>query len=278
MYKPVYIVKAGGEREAFSDVKLRESLARAGTPHDIIEKIVHHISHEIEDGMTTSHIYQHAFELLHKLERPIAARYSLRRAMIGFGPSGFPFEKFLAELFKKQGFETMTGQIVKGACVEHEIDVVAWNDEKLQMVEAKFHNEVGTKTDLKVALYVKARFDDLINESFFYGKRRSLDQGWLITNTKFSTNATRYGECSNLKMLGWNYPEHGNLQDLIEDAGLHPLTCLTTLTNSEKQYLLGKGVVLCKSVREHGILESAGFKKDTIARVRDEAQLLCDVP
>ncbi len=273
----VFIIKADGEREPFSDVKLRESLVRAGAPRDVVEKIVRHITGEIEEGMTTSHIYQHAFGLLHKLERPVAARYSLRRAMVGFGPSGFPFEKFLTELFRKKGFEALTGQIVRGTCVEHEMDVVAWNDNKLIMVEAKFHNELGAKSDLKVALYVKARFDDLINESFFYGKRRPLDEGWLITNTKFSTNAIRYGACSNLKMIGWNYPEKGNLQDLIEDSGLHPLTCLTSLSQNEKQFLLSKGLVLCKAVKQPGVLESVGMRRDKINSVLEEAKLLCDV-
>ncbi len=275
--RQVFIIKADGDREPFSDVKLRESLVRAGAPRDVVEKIVKHIAGEVEDGMTTSHIYQHAFGLLHKFERPIAARYSLRRAMVGFGPSGFPFEKFLTELFKKKGFEALTGQIVRGTCVEHEMDVVAWNDTKLIMVEAKFHNELGAKSDLKVALYVKARFDDLLNESFFYGKRRPLDEGWLITNTKFSTNAIRYGICSNLKMIGWNYPEKGNLQDLIEDAGLHPLTCLTSLSNNEKQFLLNKGLVLCTAVKEPGVLESVGLRRDKINNVLEEAKLLCDI-
>jgi len=258
-------------------VKLRESLVRAGTPRDIVEKIVHHIASEIEDGMTTSHIYQHAFGLLHKLERPIAARYSLRRAMVGFGPSGFPFEKFLAEVFKKKGYEAVTDQIVKGSCVEHEMDVVAWNEDKLVMVEAKFHNEIGAKSDLKVALYIKARFDDLLNETFFYGKRRPLDEGWLITNTKFSSRAIQYGDCANLKMIGWNYPERGNLQDLIEDSGLHPLTCLTSLNTMEKQALLSKGLVLCKSVNDPGVLEQIGLRREKIKSVLDEAKLLCDV-
>ena len=275
--RQVYIVKAAGERELFSDVKLRESLVRAGAPRDIVEKIVRHIAGEIEDGMTTSHIYQHAFSLLHKFERPVAARYSLRRAMVGLGPFGFPFERFLCELFKRMGYEAVTNQIVKGSCVEHEMDVVAWNAQKLIMVEAKFHNEGGAKSDLKVALYVKARFDDLINETFFYGSRRPLDEGWLITNTKFTSNAVRYGQCANLKMIGWNYPERGSLQDIIEDLGVHPLTCLTTLNQLEKIALMSKGLVLCESVLKPGMLELLGLRREKISEVVAEAKLLCDV-
>jgi len=64
----------------------------------------------------------------------------------------------------------LTDQKVRGKLVEHEIDVVAWNEEKLIMVEAKFHNQLGVKTDLKVILYVKERFDDLSAVTFDYGR------------------------------------------------------------------------------------------------------------
>lgn len=50
-------------------------------------------------------------------------------------------------------------------------------------------------------------------------------------------------------MIGWNYPEKGNLQDMIEEGRLHPITCLTTLTDGEKKTLLTSGVVLCSSVK-----------------------------
>ena len=99
------------------------------------------------------------------------------------------------------------------------MDGVAWNEEKLIMVEAKFHNELGIKSDLKVALYVKARMDDLKGSVFNYGgKDRKLSEGWLVTNTKFSSTAIHYGVCQNLVMIGWNYPEKGNLQDMIEET------------------------------------------------------------
>ena len=78
---------------------------------------------------------------------------------------------------------------------------------------------MGTKSDLKVALYVKARIDDLKQNVFNYGgKDRQLDEGWLVTNTKFSSTALHYGLCNNMTMIGWNYPEKGNLQDMIVES------------------------------------------------------------
>lgn len=245
----IYVIKADGAREKFDVDKLKFSLKKAGVGEKVVADIVEHIKTELKDGMSTKDIYKHAFEVLHKEDRPHAVKYSLKKAILDLGPSGFPFEKFIAEIFKQKNFETLTGQMVKGFCVEHEIDVVAWNGEKLIMCEAKFHNEAGMKSDLKVALYVKARFDDLKKMTFKYGKERSLDEGWLITNTKFSKTAIEYGSCQGgLVMIGWNYPPKGNLHDMILETKLHPITCLTSLNSREKKELLNNGVVLCKSI------------------------------
>jgi hypothetical protein len=193
---------------------------------------------------------------------PIAIKYSLRRALSELGPDGFPFEKYVAKIFQSWGYETLIDQNVLGICVPHEVDVVAWNKDKLIMVEAKFHNELALKSDLKVALYIKARFDDLKGNSFNYGGiTRTLDEGWLVTNTKFTDQAIRYGECNGVKMLGWNYPAKGNLQDIIEELHLHPLTCLISLSNSHKSALLKKGMVLCTDIyNNQNILAEIGIK------------------
>ena len=138
------------------------------------------IETEMKDGMHTSEIYGHAFALLRKHSMPMAIKYSLRRALSELGPDGFPFEKYVAKIFEAWGYETLTDQTVLGVCVTHEIDVVAWNKEKLMMVEAKFHNELGIKSDVKIALYMKARFDDLRGNMFNYGGVvRKLDEGWI---------------------------------------------------------------------------------------------------
>jgi hypothetical protein len=120
------------------------------------------------------------------------------------------------------------------------------------MVEAKFHNELGTKSDLKVALYIKARFDDLQENVFNYGgKDRKITDSWLVTNTKFSSTAIHYGQCKNLTMIGWNYPEKGSLQDMIEEEVLLPVTCLVSLSDSEKRDLLVHRVVLCSALKDN---------------------------
>lgn len=221
----ICIIKADGTREPFDAHKLGVSLTKAGASPEAREKIVRHIAGEVREGMGTGDIYRHAFELLHKFEEPVVKRYSLKRAMAALGPTGFPFEHFIADIFKAQGFETQTDQVVQGHCTNHEMDVVAWNKEKLIMAEAKFHHQLGLKSDVKVALYIKARFDDLYSEKFSYGgEARALTEGLLITNTNFTEKAIEYSACAGVRLIGWNYPATGNLHDLIIEGGVYPHT------------------------------------------------------
>lgn len=271
----IYIVKADGKKELFDHTKLENSLLRAGADHESVDEIVSHVATELKEGMSTSQIYKHAFFLLAKKQKPIAMRYSLRRAIMELGPSGFAFEDFIAHILREKGYEALTGQVVLGGCVEHEVDVVAWNENELIMAEAKFHNELGIKSDLKVALYVKARMDDLKENVYFYGKERKVDEGWLITNTKFTSTAIHYAECKGLTLIGWNYPKKGNLQDMIIDSGLHPITCLSSLSSAQKKMLLSRGIVLCKTLKEDSsIFRSLGIGEEKSKKIVEEINSL----
>ncbi len=272
----VMIKKADGGTEAFDPVKLRYSLEHSKASEKLIVEVVRRVTDEIEDGMSTHDIYKHAFSLLHEMERPAAIQYSLRRAVMNLGPSGFPFERFVAEIFKAEGYETLTDQRVLGACVEHEVDVVAWKSDRLVMSEVKFHHELGLKCDLKVVLYVKARFEDLTDTTFGYGgKERKLDEGYLITNTKFTTSAIKYAECKSLKIIGWNYPVNRGLKDLIEAAKLHPLTCLNSLSEQDKKKLLESNIVLCSTLKnDPSLLRSIGLAEPNIEKVLEEVLAL----
>ena len=272
-----YIKKANGEKEIFYYRKLEDSLRKIGADEEVIKEIVLEINKNIHDGITTDEIYKKAFSILKRKQKTVAIRYSLKKAVAMLGPTGFPFEKYVAEIFKDQGYETLNGIIVKGKCAEHEIDVVAWKEDKLIFVEAKFHTDFGAKSDLKVALYVKARYDDILGLSFnFGGKDRILNEGWIITNTKFSTAAIQYGECQRLNMVGWNYPLGNNLHNMIERAELIPLTALTSLTTGEKNKFIEQGIVLSKSLLDEKLLKSFMFDDLKISKIREEVFLLCE--
>jgi hypothetical protein len=273
-----YVTKANGEKEVFYYRKLENSLRKAGADEEIIKEIVAEISKEGKDGITTNEIYRKAFSILRKKQKPIAVRYSLKKAVAMLGPTGFPFEQFVAEIFKAEAYSTITDQIVQGKCVEHEIDVVAWKEKELIMVEAKFHTDFNLKSDLKIVLYVKARYDDIFGQEYIFGgEKRKLTEGWVITNTKFSTTAIQYGQCQPaLKFVGWNYPYDNNLHHMIERHELIPLTALTSLTSTEKNIFLSKGIILSKSLLNNDLLKEYKFDERKIKSIQDEVEGLCE--
>jgi hypothetical protein len=275
--KPIYIQKADGEMEPFDPSKLLNSLKRSGSDDALATRVIEGVEQTLKDGMTTQEIYKHAFELLRQYEHenPVAAaRYSIKRAILELGPSGFPFEQFIAGVMLAHGADDIsTGVMLQGKCVPHEVDVVGVSKGKRFGMEVKFHNSLSTKTDLKVALYIKARFDDLA----LAGKDSRIDQAWLVTNTRFTRNVIRYTKCSgSMKLLGWDYPRHRGLEVLIEEAGLHPVTMLTALSNREKQNLLDADKVLCRDVlNNRDVLVDAGVHRDKIDSVLYQAAELC---
>jgi len=274
MQEKITIKKADGSLEFFDPNKLLDSLQKSGATKEMADDVLKQIGREIQDGMRTSYIYHRAFKLLRVKSEPVASVYSLKRALMELGPSGFPFEALVSEIFEKKGYKTQLDIIMEGRCVEHEIDVIAENDKEFLVCEAKFHNNSGIKSDLKVALYVDARCKDLIKGNFGGKKKENLSaQFWIITNTKFTKNAILYGKCAGLNMIGWGYPKKGNLQDLIEEAELHPITVLINLTNQEKRMLFDKKIVLCKDlVDNRKLLVDIGVKEQRIDRIINEAE------
>lgn len=269
------ITKANGEKEPFYPEKLYNSLVNSGAEIGLAKKITSEIASSLDDGDFTGDIYKKAFDKLRHEKSTVAARYSVKRALLDIGPSGYPFEDFLSEIYRALGYTVTTRVVVQGRCVEHELDVIAVRGDERLASEVKFHNNPGIKSDLKVALYVKARFDDIAENS---GKDTPTDytDRLLITNTKFTKQVEIYAACVGLEIISWNYPAKGNLRELIEKTRVHPVSCLTTLSGANKRHLMEKGVVLCRQLKEHvDEIESLGLSNDAIKKLFVEVNDLC---
>lgn len=262
----VFVIKADGSKEEFSEKKLVASITRAGIPQALIPEVLAHIHSKLHENIHTSEIYHHILEFLDTSEQPFhKTKYSLKQSIMDLGPTGFPFEKFLAHLFERMGYQTKVDQILQGKCITHEVDIVIQKAGTISMVEAKFHNGVGIKTDVHVALYTKARFDDVSARTHF-------DKAFLVTNTKTTLDAITYAQCVDMEIMSWSYPDGNGLRDLIERYHLHPITSLSSLSQLQKQQLLEQDVVLCSELLEKkGILLSLHLTKEKEAHVLQEA-------
>lgn len=275
------IVKADGTVERFDPELLAQSLARAGAGKHAAERIAERITASLVPGTSSKQIYRRAFALLRREgTRPIAARYALRRALFEFGPSGHPFEDFISRLFEKEGWQVETRKMIKGHCVTHEVDFYASHRDHSEYMaaELKYHNDPGYKSDLKTALYVKSRFDDIFACDAAV-RACPIDRGILVTNTKFTTEAIAYAECAGVELLGWQYPARDNLFDRMSRAKVYPATALTTLTTTEKRLLVNERLVSVDLLLENRkTLARLGFSPGRIGEILAEAQELLALP
>lgn len=274
----ITITKADDSTEYFKIEKLRRSLRRAGAKPSDINEIIADVEKTLYNGIQTQEIYRHAFALLRDAQPPVAARYSLRRALFNLGPTGFPFEKFLARLFREVGYETKTGITIQGKCAPHEIDIAAYKKEHSFVGEAKFHARPGIKSDLQVAMYSYARLLDLKGAKICHDDICGVSEFWLITNTKFTTTAQKYGNCVGLKMLSWDYPKSNNLHDQIQRAGIYPVTVLQSISTSQIETLIARGIILCSDIIEHEpVLRHLHLSNKTYETLMQEIKDICKV-
>jgi hypothetical protein len=269
--KVILVKKASGEEEPFATEKLERSLLNAGAKADIIQKIVGDIECWIQPGVTTKKIYTRAFSLLRQDKTTSSLRYRLKQAILELGPTGYPFEILIGKLFQQTGFGAEVGVVVEGKCITHEMDVIATKGSIQHLAECKYHKDQGKQVSIQVPLYVRSRVDDIIS------KRQKMREyqdfsftGWVITNTRFSSDSIQYSKCSGLKLLGWNYPPGEGLKEKIEKYKLYPITLLRNLTNKEKQHLLNEDIVICTQLLAHpqalSVLDLSKAKHDKLMK------------
>lgn len=80
-----------------------------------------------------------------------------------------------------------------------------------------------------------------------------------------------------MKLLGWNYPDKGNLHDLIAENSLHPIACLSTLARDQKRELAAANVLICLDlVGNPDVLKTIGVKSEDHEKILTEAQIVIE--
>ena len=273
----LHIKKSSGELVPFDEYKLINSLRRSGASPDVVKQIVTLVQKDLYEGITTRKIFQLAARRLKALSRHTAGRYNLKNGIMELGPSGFPFEQFVAALLREEGYSTRVSVILHGKCVKHEIDVIAEKNNELLLLECKYHNLQGTQCDVKIPLYIKSRFDDvlepLLKNEKMKGKRI---QGQIYTNTGFTSDAITYAQCAGLNLIGWNFDEENSLRTRLDQLRLYPITVLTSLNKADKIRLIEKGIVLCKEILKNPeVLVANGVRLSKRDAVLSEIEALC---
>jgi len=260
--KSVYVLNARGEREPFSYQKVVRSAKRAGASKDLAEKIGKDIEKGAYSGMTTFEIFQQVKKGLRQSPQA-ALKFNLRKAMEKLGPTGFPFEKFIARIFEELGFTVELNKEVQGKCIVHEIDFLAQKGKVLKIGECKYRNQKQNKVHVE---------DILKNYAVFLDLKFNNAGSLVVTNTKFTTRAIKYANCNNIELLGWKYPRTMGLERIIDKYQLYPITILPSLNKLLAEIFASHGLMLAKdALRVDNLVKNSKMEKEKLA---EEAEIL----
>jgi hypothetical protein len=273
------ITKSTGQQEKFEIRKLAESLIRSGAPPDVATEIARKVARQMPPSAHTKAIYRMAKRLLRQYNAASGMKYSLKKALYALGPSGYPFEKYIARVLISHGYEAELNRILEGYCVSHEVDVVAVKGNEHAVVECKYHINGGSATDVKVALYVHSRFED-IRKAFAGagGEEKATYQGWLVTNTRCTSDAIQYAECAGLKIVSWRYPAKESLEKMIEEKRLYPVTVLPGARKKALDSLFSNDIILAQEVAdmdEADLMRKSGLDAAATRLIKRQADALC---
>jgi hypothetical protein len=265
------IYKASGRPENFSRKKLLLSLEHSGLPKRKCQSIVDKVCQEITEGSKTSDIYKKTLQLVKETSPLASAHYSLKRALFDLGPEGHHFEEFVARFFQEEGYKTTTCEVHQGKLVKHEVDVVAHLPGRRYFGECKFHNRAGIKNDIKISLYVKARWDDL--KAGPLGE--DIERFYIFSNTAFSEDAIIYGRGSGMTLMGVNSPLENSFLDQIKRFRLYPLTSVRSIPKFIRNELLKRKIILAKDLQNsQSLLRQLGLGEAELGRIIAEVNLL----
>ena len=276
------IVKESGEREVYSREKLCESLADSGAPQETVDKVCLAVEQELTPGISTSEIFRKALRLLVQQNSAAASRYNLKRGIAQLGPAGFFFEQFIETLLQALGYKTERNVIMQGKCVEHEVDVVAKKSGEHAFVEAKYHNATSIKTHVDVVMYADARLMDIADIREREESEKAKHVMWVITNTKFTSQAIKYASCRGLRLTGWKYPHKEGLEELVTRHALYPVTVLPSVNAETLSALARQNMMLAQDIAPHNaeeLSQNFDIEKGRAAQlVREAHQLVYGEP
>ncbi|MBI5153077.1 MAG: hypothetical protein HZA36_01310 [Parcubacteria group bacterium] len=238
----IFITKANGEREFFSEEKIKHTAMRAGASEELASKVAREVGDRIYEGISTRSILRLIRESLDVHEPVVAHRYGLKEAILKLGPTGFDFEQYLVHIFSAYGYKAELPPILEGMCVTHEVDLLIEKENRRGMVEAKLHHD-PVYVGIKDTMAIWTRYLDLVDGSRL-GKTPHLDEVWIVTNGKFSTDSLKFGHCKNMILLGWNHPKERPISKWIEDEHLYPVTIMSSLSADEQKRMISANIFL----------------------------------
>lgn len=270
----ILVTKADGTKQPFQREKIINTCLRMHASREAAESIADKIESRVYDGIPTKKILQMIFSYLKKYRPAIRHQIDLRKAISLLRPSP-DFERFVQMLLGEHGYTVTRNRIIRGKCVEHEIDAIAQKGDETYLVEIKHHSNHHTYTGLDVPRIARATLEDLTEGLNLGLNSINFSKALIVCNTKFSEHAARYAECRGIDHIGWKAPPEHGLERMIEERGLHPITLLRGLDKGSREKLADNGILLLKQLITHDadeLSEKTKISKDQLIDIMKNAK------
>lgn len=274
----IYVINSFKEKEPFSLNKIYNSAIRIGASKKLAKEVSEIISKEVYPEIKTYQIFKRIKEILIEKNPRLAIRFSLKEGMRRLGPTGFPFEKYIGEIFYRDGYEVELNKEIEGKCLRYEIDFLAEKENEVLIGECKFRNkpEEGLVHSNSI-LYHYARYLDLLSGNYFKKKiRKGFDiKTILVTNARFTGAAIEFANCKSINLLGWRYPPAEGLESIIDKKNLYPVTALPSFGSSLAKVFAKRKIMLIDDllkIKPEKIAKEEGIEKKFISIAVNEAK------
>ena len=241
------VTKIDGSRRPFERENVIRTCMRLRASREIAEAVADKVESKLYDGISTKEILRMIYRYLAEHRPQVKHEVDLRKA-ICLLRSKPDFEQYIVRLLTALGYNVLGPQIVRGRCVEHEIDAIAMKNNEAIYVEVKHHLWPHTYTGLDIFLQARATFEDLAGGYQLGYNKVPFNRPMVVCNTKLSDHAKRYSNCAQVDHICWKSPQDNSLEKLIEDYRLYPITLMKTLDSKSQARLGDAGVLLLQEL------------------------------
>jgi hypothetical protein len=270
----VLVTKADGSKQLFDEEKIVRTCFRMGASREDALQIVQKVEGRLYEGISTRKILQMIYSLMRKQKPAVKHLFDLKYGISLMEPKP-EFEAFIRILLVHSGFKVEPNTILRGLCGEHEADAIATRDGMTHFVEVKHHNSYHALTGLDESRIARAILED-VTEGYSHGLSSiKIDRAMIVTNTRYSEHAMKYGRCRDILQVGWSSPEFFGLREMVEKHKLYPLSCLRGISAKVRLRLVEAGVVVIKQLLEQDLryLErKTELPRETILSIMEKAR------
>jgi len=270
----VSVTKFDGSKQPFNRMKVIQTCLRLGATEEVAEKVAELVEAKLYEGIQTRRILQLTRGYVRVYHPPVEGRVDLRRAISLLRPKP-DWERFAQLLLEEHGYRVMSNQLVRGRCVEHEIDAVAMGHGETLLVEVKHHYQYHVRTTLDVTRGIRATYEDIVEGSGMGLNEFNFTKPMIICNTRFSDQARSYAECRGIAHLGWKTPPQHGLESMIEQRSCYPITLLRGAERQTLRRMADHGIVMLKQLTAADVEEFSrrtGLGRERVRELKERAE------